>query len=142
MFLKSSQGQGDACVTVSLLIKLQASDLQLYLKNRLWHRCFPVNFAKFLRTPFLQSNSGRLLLGIPFSQFIPGELSFLKKTFSPALAPCLGITLRRNNNHEQPWYRPRFIRKRLFRPATLLVNKLRHRYFLENLAKYVRTPKW
>ena len=22
------------------------------LKNRLWHRCFPVSFAKFLRTPF------------------------------------------------------------------------------------------
>ena len=25
------------------------------LKKRLWHRCFPVNFAKFLRTPFLQN---------------------------------------------------------------------------------------
>ena len=23
------------------------------VKKRLWHRCFPVNFAKFLRTPFL-----------------------------------------------------------------------------------------
>ena len=23
------------------------------LKKRLWHRCFSVNFAKFLRTPFL-----------------------------------------------------------------------------------------
>ena len=23
------------------------------LKKRLWHRCFPINFAKFLRTPFL-----------------------------------------------------------------------------------------
>ena len=23
------------------------------LKKRLWQRCFPVNFAKFLRTPFL-----------------------------------------------------------------------------------------
>ena len=28
----------------------------------LWHRCFPVNFAKFLRTPFLQNTSRRLLL--------------------------------------------------------------------------------
>ena len=32
------------------------------LKKRLWHRCFPVNFAKFLRTPFcsvkIQNNSG------------------------------------------------------------------------------------
>ena len=32
------------------------------LKKRLWHRCFPVNFAKFVRTPFLQNTSGRLLL--------------------------------------------------------------------------------
>ena len=32
------------------------------LKRRLWHRCFPVNFAKFLRTPFLKNTSGRLLL--------------------------------------------------------------------------------
>ena len=31
-------------------------------KKRLWHRCFPVNFAKFLRTPFSQNTSGRLLL--------------------------------------------------------------------------------
>ena len=32
------------------------------LKNSLWRRCFPVNFVKFLRTPFLQNTSGRLLL--------------------------------------------------------------------------------
>ena len=32
------------------------------LKRRLWHRCFPVNFAKFSRTPFLQNTSGQLLL--------------------------------------------------------------------------------
>ena len=31
-------------------------------KKRLWHRCFSVNFAKFLRTPFLQNTSERLLL--------------------------------------------------------------------------------
>ena len=31
-------------------------------KKRLWHRCFPVNFRKFLKTPFLQNTSGRLLL--------------------------------------------------------------------------------
>ena len=28
------------------------------LKKSLWHRCFPVNFAKFLRTLFLQKTSG------------------------------------------------------------------------------------
>ena len=32
------------------------------LKKSLWHRRFPVNLAKFLRTPFSQSTSGRLLL--------------------------------------------------------------------------------
>ena len=35
-----------------------------FIKKRLWHRCFPVNFAKFLRTPFLQSTSGQLLLNL------------------------------------------------------------------------------
>ena len=32
------------------------------LKKRLLHRCFPVNFAKFLRIPFLRNTSGRRLL--------------------------------------------------------------------------------
>ena len=32
------------------------------LKKKLWHSCFPVNFAEFLRAPFLQNTSGRLLL--------------------------------------------------------------------------------
>ena len=32
------------------------------LKKRLWRKCFPMNFAKFLKTPLLQNTSGRLLL--------------------------------------------------------------------------------
>ena len=32
------------------------------LKKRLWCRCFPVNLVKFLRVPFLQNTSERLLL--------------------------------------------------------------------------------
>ena len=32
------------------------------LKNRLWHSCFPVNFAKFLRTPFFTEQLRWLLL--------------------------------------------------------------------------------
>ena len=31
-------------------------------QKRLWHRCFPVNFGKFLRTPFLTEQFWRLLL--------------------------------------------------------------------------------
>ena len=34
------------------------------LKKRFWHRCFPVNFAKFRRASFLQNTSGQLLLSI------------------------------------------------------------------------------
>ena len=34
------------------------------LKRTLWHKCFRVNFAKFLRTLFLQNTFGRLLLQI------------------------------------------------------------------------------
>ena len=32
------------------------------LKKRLRQRCFPVNFAKFQKAPFLQNSSRRLLL--------------------------------------------------------------------------------
>ena len=32
------------------------------LKMKLWHKCFPVSFAKFLRIPFLHNTCGRLLL--------------------------------------------------------------------------------
>ena len=35
-------------------------------KKRLWHMCFPVDFAKFLRAPFLQDISGKLLLEVRF----------------------------------------------------------------------------
>ena len=43
------------------LIKFQALPVTLF-KKRFWDRCFPVDFAKLLRTPFLQNPSGWLLL--------------------------------------------------------------------------------
>ena len=39
------------------------------LKKRLWRRYFPVNFSKFLGTPFLQNTSGLLLLMFPRKHF-------------------------------------------------------------------------
>ena len=56
-----ANSQENTCARVNFLIKLQAAPATL-LKKRLWHRCFRMNFAKFLRTPFSQSTSGRLLL--------------------------------------------------------------------------------
>ena len=37
----------------SLLFNKAADRACNFIKKRLWHRCFPVNFAKFLRIPFL-----------------------------------------------------------------------------------------
>ena len=54
---------------------------QILLKKRLQHRCFPVNFVKFLITPFLQNVSGRLLLSkLTFQTYliIRPEYNFFK----------------------------------------------------------------
>ena len=52
VFLEISQNsQENTCVRDSFLIKFQAACN--FIKKSLWHRCFPVNFEKFLRTPFL-----------------------------------------------------------------------------------------
>ena len=62
VFLELSQNsQESTCASVSFLIILQA-----LLKKRLWHRCFPVNFAKFLRTPLNAEHLRWLLLHIHF----------------------------------------------------------------------------
>ena len=47
----------NTCARVSFLIKLQAWGLRLATlsKKRPWHSCFPVNFAKFSRTPFYRT---------------------------------------------------------------------------------------
>ena len=46
------------------------------LEKRLWRWCFPVNFAKVLRTPFLQNTYGRLPLtrGTMWPRHIPGNI--------------------------------------------------------------------
>ena len=51
MFLKTLQNSREnTCTRNSFLIKSP------------WHRCFLLKFETFLRTPFLQNTSGRLLL--------------------------------------------------------------------------------
>ena len=57
----SQKSQENTCARVSFLIKLQAWLATLF-KKRLWHRCFPVNFVKFLRTPFFIEHLWWLLL--------------------------------------------------------------------------------
>ena len=62
VFLEISQdSQENTCVRVSFLIKKRPAHL---LKKRPWHRCFPVNFVKLLKTPFLPEHLRWLLLSI------------------------------------------------------------------------------
>ena len=42
-------------VRESLFNKVASLSLATLLKKRLWYRCFPVNFAKFLRTLILKN---------------------------------------------------------------------------------------
>ena len=51
----------------------KVAGLQLLLKNRIWRRCFPMNFAKFPRTPFLIEHLRWLLLKIPENAFSYGQ---------------------------------------------------------------------
>ena len=70
VFLKIHRIQGETPVPESLLKKVAGLRPATLLKNRLCHRCFPVNFVKFLRTPFLQNTTGRLLLrNVPLPGF-------------------------------------------------------------------------
>ena len=64
MFLKNLQNsQENTCARDSFFNKVAGLAWPAaLLKKRLWHRCFPVNVAKFLRTSFLKITSARLLL--------------------------------------------------------------------------------
>ena len=59
VFLKALQNsQENICGRVFFFN--QVADLRptTWLKKRPWHKCFPVNFAKFLRTHFLYNTYG------------------------------------------------------------------------------------
>ena len=65
VFLEISQNsQENTCPRVSFFNKVVGLRPAILLNKRVWHRCFPVKFVKFLRTPFLQNTSRRLLLTI------------------------------------------------------------------------------
>ena len=52
------------------------------LKKRLWHWCFLVNFAKLLRTPFLQNTSRRLLLWLVQTDRNPLNYQYFSEIFT------------------------------------------------------------
>ena len=84
------------------------------LKKRLWHRCFPVNFVRFLRTPFLTEDLRWLLLiFLNVSLLLPMRylhLCFIQKFFF-----CFNFVFRRS-----------FLQKK----------KKKKKIFIENHKKY------
>ena len=53
LFLEISQNSQENNLCQSLLFnKVAGLSPATLLKKRRWHRCFPLNFAKLLRTPF------------------------------------------------------------------------------------------
>ena len=86
--------------------------------RRLWHSCFPVDFAKFSRTYFLQKNSGQKQ---PLEVFCKKRCSFKFRK----IQLCQSLF---------------FNKVAGLRPATLLKKRLRHRCFAANFSKFVRTP--
>ena len=55
------------------------------LKKRLWHWCFPVNFTKFLRRPFLQNTSP--LVTETFNKYFIRHLNL--DVFNPVIPPSI-----------------------------------------------------
>ena len=76
VFLKISKNSlGNTSARVSLSVKLHAYKVAglrpvTLLKMRLWHRCFPVNFMKFLRTPFFTEHSEAFPQWCPYKKLL------------------------------------------------------------------------
>ena len=66
------------------------------LKKTLWHRCFPVNFVKFLRTTFLNEHLRWLLLKLD-------TLTGLKQQLKTEVAEALKKELKKKGRVTQFW---------------------------------------
>ena len=62
--IKRKQWESKECESKEYLVLNKRLRPATLLKKRLWHRCFPVNLVKFLRTPFLIEHQWWLLLKI------------------------------------------------------------------------------
>ena len=79
---------------VVLLKRLRPATL---LKKRLWHRCFPVNFTKILRIPFLTEHLRWLLLDSTLNIFLK-EFSLVKIEAAIHLRNFLSLSRMFQNN--------------------------------------------
>ena len=96
-----------------ILIKFWGPQACNFFDKRLRHKCFLVNFVKFLGTPFLQNTSGRL--------FLTSRSSHLQMLFKIGVLKALLKKL-------AGW-----------RQATLLIKRLQQRCFPVKFAQILRT---
>ena len=87
------------------------------LKRSFWHRCFPLNFAKFPTPPFLQNILGQLLLYLKFSWHFHSRsywVSNLKFSLHVMFAVKLYLLLFPNQLKLcRVWYKPLDTRRKL-----------------------------
>ena len=118
MLLEISQNsQENPCARASFLIKLQAWGI-------------PVNFVKFLRTPFLQNASGRLLLKL----FLMWMFWKIPKQFLEVICQKGVITNFAKFTGNSPFNNIGLT------PPSLLKKRPLHRCFPMKFAKFSRTP--
>ena len=147
MFLEISQNsQENACFRVSFLITLQTRPAPL-LTKRTWYRCFLVNFTKFLRTLFLKNTSRRRLLDI----WNPWDWKYIICVFKFYRQKWRNSTWKFYLSRARSLHRINvsvFLSvqyiciKRIWglRPAILLKERLWHRCFPVNFAKFFKIP--
>ena len=63
LLVMSQNSQKSTCARVSFLTKLKPQTCN-FIKKRLLHRCFPVNFSKFLKTTFFTEHLWATASGI------------------------------------------------------------------------------
>ena len=117
-----------------LSIKIASLRPSTLLKKRLWHRCFPVNFVKFLRTPFLTQHLRWLLLNQCNAKLLP-----------PLSKHAIQIWLENyQTKHFWKLYTVLMICKKQQAWSLELLNKERlwHRCFGVKFAKFFRAVFW
>ena len=115
------------------------------LKKRLWHRCFPANLTKFLRTLFLWNTYGWLLLYIIIStqnrdrkerkKSATHRSSRQRCSFRKAVLKHFAIFTGKHLLLESL-----FKKVADLKPCNFIKKKLQHRCFSVNIAEFLRTP--
>ena len=93
VFLEISQNWQESTSTrVSFWIKLHVEACN-FLKKRLWYSCFPVNFVKFLRTPFFIGHLRWLRLYMLLYHYALVEIRSLNLLYHYALVEIRSLNL-------------------------------------------------